>query len=205
MKINQHLYLVFGGYLKRIGIDNFSNIKSLEYVGIYDSLSEAKKVWKSKSIKNIDYANKKFKVIPLFNLFDPSEKIFDYLKKLENLKIKVDSLTFDLDDDLFNIVKKLKKQNAGAGVVINKKKLRGIVTERDIIRVISKKKNKAFETKVKNFMTKKVIYININDTLINALEILKSSGFRHLPIYDDKNIKYYGILSYKDFLLGNIY
>ena len=54
-------------------------------------------------------------------------------------------------------------------------------------------------------MTKKVIYININDTLINALEILKSSGFRHLPIYDDKNIKYYGILSYKDFLLGNIY
>ena len=30
---------------------------------------EAKKSWKSKSIKNIDYANKKFKLVPLFNIF----------------------------------------------------------------------------------------------------------------------------------------
>ena len=34
------------------------------------------------SIKNIDYANKKFKVVPLFNLFDPAEKIIDYLINL---------------------------------------------------------------------------------------------------------------------------
>ena len=51
-------------------------------------------------------------------------------------------------------------------------------------------------------MTKKVISININYSLIQAIEILKSSGFRHLPIYDDKKFKFYGIISYKDFLLG---
>ena len=43
MKQKQYLYLVFGGSLKKIGDDAFSNVKSLEYVGIYGSLSEAKK------------------------------------------------------------------------------------------------------------------------------------------------------------------
>ena len=54
-------------------------------------------------------------------------------------------------------------------------------------------------------MTKKVVHINTNFTLIEAIEILKSSGFRHLPIYDDKTLEFYGIISYKDFLLGTSY
>ena len=53
-----------------------------------NSLSEAKNTWKSQSIKNIDYANKKFKLIPLFNVFDPSKKIIDYLIKLKSKKNK---------------------------------------------------------------------------------------------------------------------
>ena len=54
-------------------------------------------------------------------------------------------------------------------------------------------------------MTKKVVYINTNNSLIEAIETLKASGFRHLPIFDDKSIKFYGIISYKDFLLGGFY
>ena len=44
MKKKQNLYLVFGGNLKKIGKDDFSNVKSLEYVGIYESLKDAKKI-----------------------------------------------------------------------------------------------------------------------------------------------------------------
>ena len=55
-----------------------------------------------------------------------------------------------------------------------------------------------------DIMTKKVVYINTHFTLMDALEVLKSSGFRHLPIYDNKKLKYYGIISYKDFMLGNL-
>ena len=83
-------------------------------------------------------------------------------------------------------------------------KLLKIITERDIIRTIAEKKRKNIETKLKIFMTKKVVYININYSLIEAIEILNHSGFRHLPIYDDKKLKFYGIISYKDFLIGNI-
>ena len=47
-----------------------------------------KKSWKSQSIKNIDFANKKFKLIPLFNVFDPAEKIIDYIHSLKLKKLK---------------------------------------------------------------------------------------------------------------------
>ncbi len=205
MKKKQHLYLVFGGNLKKIGKDDFSDVKSLEYVGIYESLEEAKKSWKSQSIKNIDFANKKFKLIPLFNVFDPAEKIIDYIHKLKLKKIKIDKLIFNPEEDLISAAKKLQNANAGAGVVIYNKKLLGIVTERDIVKALAMKKNNILTTQLKNIMTKKVVYININNSLIEAIETLKASGFRHLPIFDDKSIKFYGIISYKDFLLGGFY
>ena len=205
MNKKQHLYLVFGGDLEKIGLENFSDVKSLEYVGIYDSLKEAEKHWKSKSIKNIDYANKKFNLMPLFNLIDPSEKIIDYINRLNCKKIRIDKIIFTPEDTLIDASKKLKKCNAGAGVVIKNKKLLGIITERDIIKTIALKKLKILETELKNFMTKKVVYISTTHTLIEAIEILKSSGFRHLPIYDVKKQKFYGIISYKDFLLGASY
>ena len=204
MKIKQQLYLVFGGILKKIGEEDFSNIKKLEFVGIYESLNQAEKAWKSKSIKNIDFANKRFKVIPLYSLIDPTERVFNYLKRLKLKKISIDSLSFNTDDTLLDASKKFQEYNAGAGVVINKNKLSGIVTERDIIKTVAANKKNFLETKLKYIMTKKVVYINTNFTLMNALEVLKSSGFRHLPIYDNKKLKYYGIISYKDFMLGNL-
>ncbi len=205
MKKKQHLYLVFGGNLEKIGKDNFSNVESLEYVGIYESLKEAKKSWKSQSIKNIDYANKKFKLIPLFNVFDPTEKIIDYINSLKLKEIKIDKVIFNPEENLISASKKLQNANAGAGLVIKNKKLLGIVTERDIIKALTIKKNNVLANQLKNIMTKKVVYININNSLIEAIEVLKSSGFRHLPIFDDKKLKFYGIISYKDFLLGTSY
>ena len=204
MKKKQQLYLVFGGILKKIGEEDFSNIKKLEFVGIYESLNQAEKAWKSKSIKNIDFANKRFKVIPLYSLIDPTERVFNYLKKLKLKKISIDSLSFNTDDTLLDASKKFQEYNAGAGVVINKNKLSGIVTERDIIKTVAANKKNFLETKLKYIMTKKVVYINTHFTLMDALEVLKSSGFRHLPIYDNKKLKYYGIISYKDFMLGNL-
>ena len=50
---------------------------------------------------------------------------------------------------------KLQNANAGAGVVINNKKLLGIVTERDIVKALAMKKNNILTTQLKNIMTKK--------------------------------------------------
>ena len=88
-------------------------------------------------------------------------------------------------------------------MVIHNKKLAGIITERDIVKTIAKNKNNLREIKILEIMTKKVTCISPECKLIDAIETLKSSGFRHLPIYNDNNLKYYGIISYKDFILGN--
>ena len=205
MKRKQNLYLVFGGYLKKIGKEEFSSENPLEYKGIYDSLEEAKKHWKAISIKNIDIAKKKFKIVPLFNLFDPSEKIIDYINKLRFLKVKIDDLTFNTSDNLYSVAEKLKANNAGAGVIIDKKKLCGIVTERDIVKAITAKEKKILNSRISTFMTKDVVFVNTEQTIIEAIEILRSNGFRHLPIYDEKKLQLYGILSYKDFMLGDMY
>ena len=74
-----------------------------------------------------------------------------------------------------------------------------------MVKALAMKTNNILTTQLKNIMTKKVVYININTPLIEAIETLKTSGFRHLPIFDDKSIKFYGIVSYKDFLLGGFY
>ena len=137
-------------------------------------------------------------------MIDPTERVFNYLKRLKLKKISIDSLSFNTDDTLLDASKKFQEYNAGAGVVMNKNKLSGIVTERDIIKTVAANKKNFLETKLKYIMTKKVVYINTHFTLMDALEVLKSSGFRHLPIYDNKKLKYYGIISYKDFMLGNL-
>tara|TARA_E500000331_G_scaffold346676_1_gene385863 strand:- start:178 stop:795 length:618 start_codon:yes stop_codon:yes gene_type:complete len=205
MRSRQYLYLVFGGFLDTIGKERFSRLNSLEYVGIYENLEKAKIAWKSHSIKNIDFANKKYKIVPLFNFFDPTERIIDYIIKLKSLKIKIDTLTFSSKDTLLKVCKKLKLENAGAGVVIDKYKIKGIVTEKDIIKTIASSRPLNLTIKLDDFMTKKVIYLDCNDTLINAIELLKKNKFRHLPIFNKENKKFYGIISYKDFMLGNLY
>ena len=138
MKKKQHLYLVFGGNLKKIGKMIFWCQISRICRNLWVS-RRSKKSWKSQSIKNIDFANKKFKLIPLFNVFDPAEKIIDYIHKLKLKKIKIDKLIFNPEEDLISAAKKYKMQML-AGVVIYNKKLLGIATERDIIKVLQWKK-----------------------------------------------------------------
>ena len=71
-----------------------------------------------------------------WSLIDPSEKIIDYINRLNCKKIRIDKIIFTPEETLIDASKKLKKYNAGAGVVIKNKKLLGIITERDIIKTI---------------------------------------------------------------------
>ena len=201
MKAKQNLYLVFGGNLKKIGDDYFSNPEKLQFVGIYSSLAKAKVVWKTESIRNIDDATKKFKVVPLFNVIDPSEKILDYLLKLKSLNIKKDYIITDKKDSLQDTIIKLKSFKASAAIIIENKKIVGIFTEKDIIRNFSRNLNKIINMPIQNFATKNVKIVSPEKSIIQALEILKKYGFRHLPVYDKNTKEFYGIISYKDFTI----
>ena len=202
MEEKQSLYLVFGGKVKKIGIDCFKNPNELEVVGIFDNLKKAKEAWKAKSIRYIDDANKRYKVVPLFNILNPYEMIFDYLAKVDKLKIIKNYIKLKKNITLLETIYQLHQTKASAALIFENKKLLGIFTEKDIVKNISNNFKKKLDNPIENFMTVNVKTISPRKSVIQALETLKINGFRHLPVYDKNKKKFYGLISYKDFILS---
>ena len=72
----------------------------------------------------------------------------------------------------------------------------GIISERDLaFRVIPKDLDPK-KTKVSKIMTKNVETISPKKTTHDAIHVMKSRGFRHLPVVENKKI--IGILSMRD-------
>ena len=67
----------------------------------------------------------------------------------------------------------------------------GIVTERDLaFRVIPKGLDPK-KTPVEKIMTKNVDTISPNKTTLDAIKVMKTKGFRHLPVTENKKIMVY--------------
>lgn len=90
------------------------------------------------------------------------------------------------------------KKHVGGILVKVKDKLVGIITEKDIVRrVVAKGKNPK-KLKVNDVMIKKIVTIEPEKDIYDAILVLKEHGFRHLPVV--KNNKLLGILTMKDIL-----
>jgi len=85
------------------------------------------------------------------------------------------------------------KKGVGSLILMEKKKVVGIVTERDILKNISKAGRK-----VSTIMSKKVVYIDPNEAIENAAELMAAHKIRRLPVINkDKLI---GIITATDLL-----
>jgi len=74
----------------------------------------------------------------------------------------------------------------------------GILSERDIVRKVSLGKNSADETKVRQIMTTKVLYVEASQTVEECMALMNEKGIRHLPVYE--NGKLLGLISVRDVL-----
>lgn len=91
------------------------------------------------------------------------------------------------------------KNKCGALLVCNSKNsqdLVGIITERDITFKVIPKNLDPKETEVSKIMTKNVETISPKKTTIDAIHVMRTKGFRHLPVLEKKKIV--GILSMRD-------
>jgi diguanylate cyclase (GGDEF)-like protein/PAS domain S-box-containing protein len=73
----------------------------------------------------------------------------------------------------------------------------GILTERDVVRLLVKKTSA--ETPVKDVCTKNIIYANANTLIYDAIKIMNERGIRHLVVVDER-LRLQGIVTQSDII-----
>lgn len=105
--------------------------------------------------------------------------------------------TVSPNDKLSAAVAKLAERRIGAVVVTNgDRKIAGILSERDIVRVLGKHGAAGLDQSVRDVMTAKVKTCNETHTINQVMEIMTQGRFRHLPV--EKNGQLDGIISIGD-------
>lgn len=108
-----------------------------------------------------------------------------------------DVVTLGPNEKLSEAVRLLAEHRIGALVVTNgDQKIVGIISERDIVRMIGTTGAAALDMTVRDVMTPKVNICNEHHTVNEVMEIMTRGRFRHLPV--EKNGQLDGIISIGD-------
>ena len=105
------------------------------------------------------------------------------------------TITTSKETKIVDIAHILTKEKIGAIIIIEKEKVIGILSERDIVRGFTQKKS-VRNTQVHELMTKNVITCSLEDNNEDLLTLMVTKKFRHLPVLE-KN-KLIGIVSIGD-------
>jgi CBS domain-containing protein len=76
------------------------------------------------------------------------------------------------------------KENVGAVLVIEGKKLVGVLTERDYARKVILKDRASKDTKVRVIMSTELFIVKPDQGIESALELMSTKSVRHLPVVD---------------------
>jgi len=87
--------------------------------------------------------------------------------------------------------------NIGSILISENSKVIGIITERDIVKFMSKKID--VETPVTDVMTTPIISVNINDSIEHIVEIMKVKGIRRVIVNDEEGITI-GVIGTRDII-----
>ena len=95
-------------------------------------------------------------------------------------------LSIDPKSPVIKALTIMAKFKIGALIVLNEKKIVGIVSERDYAREIILEGKSSKKTTVEEIMTKKVLTLSAEDKFEKGLEIMTQKRIRHMPVMDGK-------------------
>ncbi|PHP68090.1 inosine-5-monophosphate dehydrogenase [Zhengella mangrovi] len=105
--------------------------------------------------------------------------------------------TISATETLGNAANLLADRKIGAVVVVSEAgKIQGILSERDIVRAVARRKGDCLGDAVSTVMTAKVKTCTEANTVNDVMEIMTAGRFRHLPVAE--NGKLIGIISIGD-------
>ena len=100
------------------------------------------------------------------------------------------------DAAMSEAIKLLSERRIGAVLVMSQGRIDGILSERDIVRVLGERGAAVLEEPVSAVMTRKVVSCRPNDTVSAIMEMMTLGKFRHLPVIDGERVV--GLISIGD-------
>jgi CBS domain-containing protein len=105
-------------------------------------------------------------------------------------------ITVSPDARLSAAVKILSERRIGAVLVMTNQRIDGILSERDVVRVMGERGAGVLDEPVRSVMTTKVITCRESDTVAAIMEVMTTGKFRHLPVVE--NGRLVGLISIGD-------
>jgi CBS domain-containing protein len=105
-------------------------------------------------------------------------------------------LSVEPDAKLAAAVKILSERRIGAVLVMSGGRIEGILSERDIVRVLGERGAPVLDEAVSTVMTRKVVSCREKDTVSSIMERMTTGKFRHLPVVEDDKVV--GLISIGD-------
>ena len=100
------------------------------------------------------------------------------------------------DAKMSEAIKLLSERRIGAVLVMSQGRIDGILSERDIVRVLGERGASVLDEPVSAVMTRKVVNCRPNDTVSAIMEMMTLGKFRHLPVLDGDRVV--GLISIGD-------
>ncbi|ETR75679.1 inosine-5-monophosphate dehydrogenase [Afipia sp. P52-10] len=105
-------------------------------------------------------------------------------------------VSIGVDATVGSVVALLAERRIGAVLVMADERMEGIVSERDIVRVLAERGAKVLDEPVRALMTTRVMTCRKADTVASVMEKMTDGKFRHLPVIEDGRVV--GIVSIGD-------
>jgi CBS domain-containing protein len=100
------------------------------------------------------------------------------------------------DAKLSAAIKILAERKIGAVLAMSKGRIEGILSERDIVRMLGERGASALDEPVSAVMTRKVVSCREADTVAAIMEMMTLGKFRHLPVVEGDKVV--GLISIGD-------
>ena len=107
-----------------------------------------------------------------------------------------DILSVEPDSKLSAAVKLLSERRIGAVLAMSGGRIEGILSERDIVRVLAERGAAVLDEPVSAVMTRKVVCCRPIDTVAAIMEKMTAGKFRHLPVVEEGRVV--GLISIGD-------
>ena len=128
-------------------------------------------------------------------LTEPSVRFDEPVRSLLRKKSPV-VWSISPEGTVYEAIELMSEKHIGCLLVLSGGRLTGIVTERDYARKVVLKGRASQQTRVREIMTKPVLFVRESDTMDDAMRLMTTRRLRHLPVLNGDDVV--GVISIGD-------